>query len=175
MLRLWVQAISVASFLFLTGRTSGWWWGWWCAQELSVPIFYSTMSVKNKLACTSSLHVLDSMNQKLHKENTTQYINSTGKSSCHCCWWCSGACMAPEGIHNRNWPRVLCLTISLNFYHCYHFVCISSILYFSCWVLATNLKLVSSTTVQEKKKMEIVLLLGYLVACQCTCYPSSLT
>lgn len=60
--------------------------------------------------------------------------------------------MAPEGTYNRNWPRVLCLTISLNFYHCYHFVCISSILYFSCWVLATNLKLVSSTTVQGKKK-----------------------
>lgn len=82
--------------------------------------------------------------------------------------------MAPEGTQNGDGGYVLCLTISLNFHHCYHSVCIFSILYFSCWVLATNLKLVSSATVEEEK-VEVVLLLGYLVACQCTCYPFLLT
>lgn len=58
--------------------------------------------------------------------------------------------MAPEVTQNWDQGHVLCLTISLNLHHCYHFVCISFILYFPCWVLATNLKLVSSATLQEK-------------------------
>lgn len=41
-----------------------------CAQELSVTMFYSTMSVETELMQASSLHVLYGMNQKLLSENT---------------------------------------------------------------------------------------------------------
>lgn len=41
-----------------------------CAQELSVTMFYSTMSVEIELMQASSLHVLYGMNQELLSENT---------------------------------------------------------------------------------------------------------
>lgn len=44
-------------------KNSGWCLGWCVPKSSLYLFFYSTMSVKNKLLWTSSLHVLDCMNQ----------------------------------------------------------------------------------------------------------------